>query len=134
MKKYRLILIIAIFSFVGCSQKEEKVESSKNKSIINKPITMANKTSLAKNSLVVVKKAPITSETVSESYLEIMQNELKKMKKPVEIQEIKEVASVPIPTLIVSTPTPIPSPVEEKTLVSVPDHIKNSTIKSVPRF
>jgi len=130
MKKYGFILIIAIFSFVACSQKEEKVETTKRESIISKPITMANKTSLPKSSHVVVNKAPITSETVSKSYLETMQNELKKMEETVEVQEIKEVDStLYTPTLVVATPNPI----EEKAVVSVPEHIKNSTIKSVPR-
>ena len=91
---------------------------------------MANKTSLAKNSLVVVKKAPITSETVSKSYLETIENELKKMKKPVEVQATKEVTPPSTPTPVVATPNPI----KEKAVVSLPDHIKNSTIKSVPRF
>ena len=122
MKKYQLILMVVLLFFTACSQKEESpkviqkdkdINVSKEKIVIKKEQTLAILT-------------PPLVETISITYIESVEAELKKIEENTptiqplvsnyEEENYEEENLLPVP---VSVP--------------IPDHIKNSTIQSVPR-
>jgi len=106
MKKYELILMVGMVCFVGCSQKDENIETVKKKSVVTQSPTVIHK--------VATVQAPIVKETISQSYIESIQNELKKSE-----EEVSSSSTFVTQEMEPSAP--------------IPEHIKNSTIESVPR-
>lgn len=132
MKKYELILMVGIFCFGACSQKDESPKVTKKETIKKEEIkkivsqvstenndTLSNK---HRSKIIIENKQIVLNETLSKSYIESIEDELNKIKE-----------EDTIPPLPLSSPSPLPlvSNYEEEP-VSVPDHIKNSTITSVP--
>jgi len=111
MKKYELILMVGMVCFVGCSQKDENIETVKKKSVVTQSPTVTHKVTAVQTPTV---QAPIVKETISQSYIESIQNELKKSEEEVSVSS----------TFVTQ---------EMEPSAPIPEHIKNSTIESVPR-
>ena len=110
MKNYKLILILGVFYFSACSQKDESLESTSTQDVVV-PQAIVHKISL--------KQTP-KNETISNDYVETVEEALKKMETSDEVKKIENISTVP-------------SIVASVSRVTVPEHIKNSTIESVPR-
>jgi len=106
MKKYELILMVGMVCLVGCSQKDENIETVKKKSVVIQSPTVTHK--------VAVLQTPTVKETISQSYIESIKKELNKSEEEVS-----------------SSSTFVTQEIEPS--VPIPEHIKNSTIESVPR-
>ena len=132
MKKYSVFILVAMLHLVGCSQKEEKIEKIKEEEG-RTPITLKGRPPLP--------KLLATDQTLSDDYVKAIEKELRKSR------EDKVVASVV--TMATTTPSSLPllSPTShsqqiinisesesEEEVMDIPDHIRNSTIESVPHY
>ena len=107
MKKNILLISVAFWAVIGCSQKEEVIEIVKKEENHKKSVASSVK-----------RAAPIRKQTLSQEYIDAVEREMQKNQESIEERVI----------------SPIYKRVEKSTLSVVPDHIKNSTIESVPRY
>ena len=138
MKNYKLILMLGVLCLSGCSHKDESPKSTSKKTVtISKAVVPK----------IVLKQSLQARETISKDYIQSIENELKKMENSKEVKKIEnkvnktsdelkttvpEVKTIPDEVKIIEELTPISTPTSTP-LVFIPDHIKNSTIESVPR-